>query len=35
MAQRVKNLTSIYEDAGLIPSFIQWAKDLAWLQVAA
>ena len=24
------NLTSIYEDAGLIPSLAQWIKDLAF-----
>ena len=32
VAQKVKNLTSIHEDARLIPGLPQWLKDPAMLQ---
>ena len=31
VAQQLKNLASIRENAGLIPSLTQWVKDLALL----
>ena len=31
MAQQKTNLASIHEDAGLIPSLVQWIKDLVFL----
>ena len=35
VAQRVKNLTSIHEDTGLIPGLAQWVEDqvLPWAVV--
>ena len=32
VAQQVMNLTSTYEDMGLIPSLTQWVKDLVLLR---
>ena len=32
VAQQVKNLTRIHEDADWIPGLTQWAKDLALLR---
>ena len=34
VAQQVENLSSIHEDVGSIPGFIQWIKDLVLLQAA-
>ena len=35
MAQQVKNLTSIHEDAGLIPGLSHGVKDLAQVQLGS
>ena len=34
MAQQIKNLISIHDDAGLVPGLAQWVKDLVLLQAA-
>ena len=35
VAQQVKNLSSIHEDAGLLPGLALWVKDLVLPQAAA
>ena len=35
VAERVKKLTRILEDTGLMPGLAQWVKDLALPQAAA
>ena len=35
VSQRVKNLSSIYEDAGLIPGLALWVKEPALPRAAA
>ena len=35
VAQQVKSLTSVHEDAGLIPALTQWVKNWALLQASA
>ena len=35
VAPQIKNMTTIHEDAGLIPGLTQWVKDFVLLQAAA